>query len=340
MRLTSATAILTALLLVALSAPQAGFADGNGYGEDDRPLLWDVPEGFVHEPGIRWVAEQGITVGFEDNSFRPSLSVTRGQMASFIARALDLEEADETFPDVPADFVHAGAISAVAAAGITVGFPDGTFRPAESIMRGQMASFIARALDLEEGEETFPDVPADFVHAGAISAVAAAGITTGFEDGTFRPGDPVTRGQMATFLFRALAEEPTQPPVDPELPETPETPVAVGVTALGEVLVDAAGMTLYIFDNDVPSSGVSACTGGCADNWPPLLVEGAPQVGDGLDADLLGLLVRDDESVQVSYAGWPLYTWINDTDPGDTTGQGVNNVWWVISPDGTPIRVD
>ena len=108
------------------------------------------------------------------------------------------------FPDVAGN-VHADAIAWVAEQEITTGFPDGTFRPGEVVSRGQMATFLTRALQLEPGSESFPDAVGS-VHEEGIAAVAAAEITTGFPDGTFRPGDEVTRGQMATFLFRALAD--------------------------------------------------------------------------------------------------------------------------------------
>ena len=159
--------------------------------------------GNTHADAIVWVAEQGITTGFPDGTFRPNGDVTRGQMATFLARALDLSPGTAAFSDVAGN-VHAPGISAVAEAQITTGFPDGTFRPNDDVTRGQMATFLARALDLPAGTATFSDIEGN-VHADAIAAVAAADITTGFADGTFRPGDPVTRGQMATFLFRALA---------------------------------------------------------------------------------------------------------------------------------------
>ena len=111
------------------------------------------------------------------------------------------------FPDVPEDFVHAEGIAWLVSQGITTGRVDGTFGPGDPVTRGQMASFLDRALGLDDAEDPsgFPDVPDGFVHAGAIDRLVAAGITTGREDGTFGPGDAVTRGQMATFLFRALS---------------------------------------------------------------------------------------------------------------------------------------
>jgi predicted lipoprotein with Yx(FWY)xxD motif len=112
--------------------------------------------------------------------------------------------------------------------------------------------------------------------------------------------------------------------------------VAVSGSEFGEILVDAEGMTLYLFTED--RDGQSVCVEDCATAWPPLLVDGAPVAGEGVDASLLDTLERDDGSSQVSYAGWPLYTWAQDEQPGDVTGQGVQEVWFVVSPEGEAIR--
>lgn len=114
--------------------------------------------------------------------------------------------------------------------------------------------------------------------------------------------------------------------------------VAVAETDLGEVLVDAEGNTLYMFDQD--SGGTSSCEGGCAEQWPPLETDGEPTAGEGADAGLLGTTDRSDGTAQVTYDGLPLYTYAPDSGPGDTTGQGVGGVWWVVAPDGEPIRGD
>jgi hypothetical protein len=161
--------------------------------------------GNVHEAAILWVAGEGIATGFGDGRFGPNDDVTRGQMATFLSRALDLPPGTATFTDIDGN-THADAIRAVAEAGISEGRGDGTFGPDEPVTRGQMATFLTRALDLAPGAATFPDVDPENVHAPGISAVAEAGITSGFADGTFGPSNPVTRGQMATFLFNALAE--------------------------------------------------------------------------------------------------------------------------------------
>lgn len=111
--------------------------------------------------------------------------------------------------------------------------------------------------------------------------------------------------------------------------------VALGETDLGEVLVDADGMTLYLFTQD--SEGTSACTEGCAEAWPPLIADGEPTGGDGIDASLLGTIERADGSMQVTYAGNPLYTYAADTAPGTTVGQGVGDVWFAVDASGEAV---
>jgi hypothetical protein len=127
-------------------------------------------------------------------------------MATFLTRAFDLTATAEVpFSDVDPASTHATSIAAVAEAGIASGMGDATFSPDEPVTRAQMASFLARALDLDAaGTPPFSDVGADSTHAGAIAAVADAGITTGTTDGRYLPGRAVTRGQMASFVARAL----------------------------------------------------------------------------------------------------------------------------------------
>jgi hypothetical protein len=90
------------------------------------------------------------------------------------------------------------------AAGITTGCDDGRFCPAEQVTRAQMASTLRRALRLADGPPRFSDVDVRHAHAGAIWAIAAAGITTGCAPDRFCPDATVDRGQMASFLVRAL----------------------------------------------------------------------------------------------------------------------------------------
>lgn len=92
------------------------------------------------------------------------------------------------------------------------------------------------------------------------------------------------------------------------------------------VLVDAKGMTLYTFDNDVAGSGKSVCNGPCASLWPP-----APAAaGSARPSGPLGLVTRDDGSLQWSYQGKPIYTYLPDHKPGERSGDGFKGVWHVI----------
>ena len=162
---------------------------------------------------------------------------------------------------------------------------------------------------------------------------------------------------------------PTEPPVEPSLTEPPaatepaatdtpaaaETPtVSVPVTGaatvnvsesadFGSILVDGNGFSLYLFMQDTQNSGTSTCTDadGCTTEWPPLLTDGDPVAGEGVDAALLGTITRDDGSTQVTYNGWPLYLFEEDTAAGDTNGQGLDEfggLWFLVSPTGEAIQ--
>ena len=88
------------------------------------------------------------------------------------------------------------------------------------------------------------------------------------------------------------------------------------------VLTDADGMTLYIFDKDTAGDGKSVCNGDCAVKWPPLMAaEDAQDEGD------FTVVTRDDGSKMWAHEGMPLYYWYEDTEPGDTSGDGVGGVW-------------
>jgi hypothetical protein len=161
----------------------------------------DVDPDDVHAPAILRLYELGILLGYPDGTYRPVEELTRGQMASVVARAFELAPvADGPFPDVDPDGVHAGAINALAAAGIVEGRPDGNFHLHDSVTRGQLSSMLARAGELPDGDpEAFEDIIGS-VHAPAIGALADAGVVRGFADGTFRPGAAVTRAQAATMV--------------------------------------------------------------------------------------------------------------------------------------------
>ena len=98
-------------------------------------------------------------------------------------------------------------------------------------------------------------------------------------------------------------------------------PASVGVanTGLGDVLVDRQGHTLYRFARDTGST--SACSGACAVNWPPLRASRTPRAGSGATPSDVGTTARPDGTSQLTYHGHPLYTFVNDKQPGDTNGE-------------------
>ena len=143
----------------------------------------------------------------------------------------------------------------------------------------------------------------------------------------------------------APSEAPSAAPSDVAPSEAPsdaapsesaagEAAVEVADNALGQILVDAEGVTLYGFTAD--TAGESTCYDQCATNWPPLLVDDAAAAvaGAGLDASLISTVERTDGTIQVKYGDWPLYYFANDTAAGDTNGQAVGDVWYVVDPAG------
>ena len=133
-----------------------------------------------------------------------------------------------------------------------------------------------------------------------------------------------------TLIISACA---SATPVPPAAASSGPAKVNVGQNStLGSFLVDSKGMTLYLYTKDTPNT--SNCYGGCAGYWPPLLTTGAPIAGTGVNASLLGTTKRTDGTSQVTYNGWPLYYYVSDKAAGDTTGENVQSVWFVITPAG------
>jgi predicted lipoprotein with Yx(FWY)xxD motif len=99
---------------------------------------------------------------------------------------------------------------------------------------------------------------------------------------------------------------------------------------LGSFLVDEKGMTLYLFKKDLPGKSVCAA-GGCLEKWPIFFAE-AIEPAAGVDAASIAVITREDGKRQNTYKGLPLYYFVKDKAIGDTLGQGVNNVWFVVAP--------
>ena len=197
--------------LIATAAPaQAGGATlppGGTFTDDN---------GNAHEGFIEAIAAEGITQGCDQAGtlYCPSDFVNRGQMATFIARALELPDATGDHFDDDDGTTHEGNINKIFEAGVTAGFPDGTYRPDGLVRRDQMASFLARGIELNAPTGDYFDDDEGNIHEDNINAMAENSITLGCDAaGTmYCPDDNVRRDQMASFIGRALDLEEMVPP--------------------------------------------------------------------------------------------------------------------------------
>ena len=153
---------------------------------------------------IQWIYDQKITNGCTDTRYCPVSAVTRGQMASFIARAMQLPAATKDYFSDDNGLTHEADINKIAEAGLTRGCAPGRYCRNDDLSRGQMAAFLARALDLPAAtKDYFSDDEGSSLEP-EINAAAEAGLTAGCGNGRYCPATAVTREQMAAFLLRAF----------------------------------------------------------------------------------------------------------------------------------------
>ena len=192
-KLVFSAALATSLLF---SSTQLTFANFN-----------DVPTSHSNYSDIQYLLDKGV---IEDGTrFGVKEIVTRAEVAVMIAKALDLDgtQRNTIFNDVPKSNKNSGYIQSAVDYGIIKGYDDGTFKPNTKVTRGHMATFIARAFNLPNGNKTFKDVKKGNTAFEAVSQLAAAGITNGYEDNTFKPNANLTRAHISAFLARAIKYE-------------------------------------------------------------------------------------------------------------------------------------
>ena len=139
------------------------------------------------------------------------------------------------------------------------------------------------------------------------------------------------------------AEEPAEDEgtsVETEAPDAgsddSEALLTTADSDLGEIVVDGDGMTVYMFDNDTQGGDASTCEGQCAANWPAVTSDSDDPAVEGVTGEI-GTITGVDGETQVTLNGWPLYSFAGDSAAGDVNGQGVNGVWWVLTPDGEKV---
>lgn len=165
----------------------------------------DVPENHSYYKEIMYLVQKDIII--KSQYFYPNKSATREDVAVMIAKALKLDgtQRETQFSDVPKEYPSSGYIQSAAEAGIINGFADGTFKGNNNVTRGHMAAFIARGFGLtKEANVSFKDVPKNSTAYKPSRQLSYYQITTGYEDGTFKPNQPVSRQHVAVFLTRTL----------------------------------------------------------------------------------------------------------------------------------------
>lgn len=211
-RVLLATVLVFGLVVGLAIVSGAGLPPGGSFIDDD---------GNVHESQIEAIAAEGITKGCNPparDRYCPGDPVTRAQMASFLVRMLSLADATADHFTDDEGSIHQGDVNRLASAGITKGCnppANDRYCPDEPVTREQMASFLARALNLPPASRDHFSDDASSVHHGGINRLAQSGITRGCNPpaNTFYcPSDPVRRDQMASFLARALGLQPITPP--------------------------------------------------------------------------------------------------------------------------------
>ncbi|MER2121470.1 MAG: S-layer homology domain-containing protein [Solibacillus sp.] len=170
----------------------------------------DVAENNVHFKAITELHAAEIISGYPDGTFKPAQNVTRGQAAKIIAGALGLDTknvVNPKFTDIPASHQYYGSIAALTALDAIKVYEDNTFKPNETITRGEFAYMLAKALDLKaEGDSPFHDVTGDNEYAYVVTALYEYGIAKGISDTEFGVEKSITRGQLATFIFNVMNE--------------------------------------------------------------------------------------------------------------------------------------
>ena len=174
----------------------------------------DVPTDHPFCPEIRWMADEGISTGYVDGTYRPAAPVTRQAMAAFLYRLAGSPRGPSPtctaapFADVRVGQPFCGEIEWAVDAGVTTGYADGGFHPAAPVTRQAMAAFLYRLIGAPRGTDPtcttdiFPDIGTAHPFCGEIDWMADAGITGGYADGTFRPTAAIARQSMAAFVFR------------------------------------------------------------------------------------------------------------------------------------------
>ena len=166
----------------------------------------DVPANAYFADAVKWAVDKGVTNGLSDTMFGPYASCTRAQIVTFLWRAAGSPEPKtaSSFTDVPVSTYYAKAVAWAVENGITNGMTETTFAPDATCTRGQIVTFLYRALKgTASGSTNFTDVKSDTFYADAINWAVANNVTNGTSNTMFSPNADCTRAEIVTFLYRA-----------------------------------------------------------------------------------------------------------------------------------------
>jgi len=289
---------------------------------------------------VEIAGDLGLLIGDGDGLTDEYLakSTTRLQAAIMFLRLKGLQ--DEAFAFTGTDnFADAELVGAANQAVLAylkaqqelgwAGVGENKFDPSSTVTAQQFYKVILEALGYKTGT--------DFEYKDTISFAASKGLTKVAANGEFVNADIATAtvealkatimGSDQTLADR-LVDEKVIEASDASVVSDARVDVAMS-SSLGSYLADGEGMTLYYFTKD--AADINSCTGNCLVNWPIFYSENL-QIGEGLNEADFGQFVRADGSKQLTYKSWPLYYYVKDLKAGDTLGENVGTVWFVIDP--------
>ena len=210
------------------------------------------------QPTLNTQDHDAYLLGYEDGTVRPEGSITRAEVATIFVRLLTDESRDKfwsqtnDYTDVPADAWYNSAVSTLSNAGILDGYEDGTFRPDGNITRAEFATITARFLEASyDGGNRFPDIDGHWA-AEYINEAANAGIVDGYEDGTFRPQQNITRAEAVTMVNRTVDRHPDADHLLDNMVTWPDNPESAWYYAQIQEATNAHAYTMHTDQEDAP----------------------------------------------------------------------------------------
>ena len=210
------------------------------------------------QPTLNTQDHDAYLLGYEDGTVRPEGSITRAEVATIFFRLLTDESRDKfwsqtnDYTDVPADAWYNSAVSTLSNAGILDGYEDGTFRPDGNITRAEFATITARFLEASyDGGNRFPDIDGHWA-AEYINEDANAGIVDGYEDGTFRPQQNITRAEAVTMVNRTVDRHPDADHLLDNMVTWPDNPESAWYYAQIQEATNAHAYTMHTDQEDAP----------------------------------------------------------------------------------------